>query len=422
MIYLDNAATTPVRPEALEAMLPYFDTKFGNASTVYALGHESREALKGSREKVASVLHAKASEVYFTSGGSESDNWALKSVFELRRADFAHPHIITSVIEHHAVLNACRGLESQGAEVTYLPVDAEGFVDPDEVEKNIRPETVLISVMMANNEIGTIQPIREIGEIAHRHHILFHTDSVQAFGQIPIDVQSMDIDLLSASSHKLGGPKGVGMLYIRDGISLPSLIHGGSQESGRRAGTENIPGIVGFAAAAQRALEHMDEQMQREAFLRDCMIREIRGTIPGCTLNGPDPLQAESEKPGSEGSGPEGTGSEKNGSEGTGSERSGFDWLGFQGKRLPGNVNFSFDGIESEELLVLLDKDGVCASSGSACSAGSVQPSHVLKAIGKSDAQAHSAVHFSIGILNTEDEIRTAVELLREDIEKLRAF
>ena len=227
---------------------------------------------------------------------------------------------------------------------------------------------------------------------------------------------------MSASSHKLGGPKGVGMLYIRDGISLPSLIHGGSQESGRRAGTENIPGIVGFAAAAQRALEHMDEQMQREAFLRDCMIREIRGTIPGCTLNGPDPLQAESEKPGSEGSGPEGTGSEKNGSEGTGSERSGFDWLGFQGKRLPGNVNFSFDGIESEELLVLLDKDGVCASSGSACSAGSVQPSHVLKAIGKSDAQAHSAVRFSIGILNTEDEIRTAVELLREDIEKLRAF
>ena len=385
MIYLDNAATTPVRPEVLEAMLPYFNVQFGNASTVYRLGHQSREALRGSREKIASLIHAKETEIFFTSGGSESDNWALKGIFESRKADFAHPHIITTSIEHHAVLETCRWRETQGAEITYLPVNEEGLIDPAEAEKNIRPETVLISVMMANNEIGTIQPVREIGEIAHRHHILFHTDAVQTFGQIPIDVEKMNIDLLSASSHKLGGPKGVGMLYVKEGVCLPPMIHGGSQERGERAGTENIPGIVGFARAAEAAGSGMEEQMTRESNLRDRMIRQIQTSIPGCTLNGPDPLHP-----------------------------------GAGRKRLPGNVNFCFDGIESEELLVLLDKDDICASSGSACSAGSVKPSHVLKAIGRDDRKARSAVRFSIGTYNTWSEIETALHVLKEDVENLR--
>lgn len=414
MIYLDNAATTRPLPEVVEAMLPYFSDLYGNASTVYELGQKARSRLMRFRKTLADLIGAECDEIYFTSGGSESDNWALRGACELWQSTklslldaagnaasepghrhsapehespvSAHPHIITSKIEHEAVLATCRWLEKQGIEVTYLETDREGFIDPSDVEAAIRPNTAIISVMTANNEIGTIEPISEIGRIAHEHGVLFHTDAVQAFGQIPLDVGSMNIDLLSASSHKLYGPKGIGLLYIRKGILFPPLIFGGGQERGRRAGTENLPGAAGFANAAENAQRNMDARMKKESQLRDRMIHLIRENIPDVSLNGPEPSD----------SGP-------------------F-------RRLPGNVNFCFHGVEGEALLTLLDMQGICASSGSACSSGSLDPSHVLLATGRSHVQARSAVRFSIGVCNTEEDIVKTVQILARDVEKLRSY
>ncbi len=389
MIYLDNAATTRPLPEAVDAMLPYFSECYGNASAVYELGQKSRARLMRCRRTLAGLIGADRDEIYFTSGGSESDNWALKGVCEMwqKEQERKHAagkvlHIITTKIEHHAVLHACEWLQERDVQVTYLDVDREGFVDPADVEAAIRDNTALISVMTANNEIGTIEPVAEIGRIAHEHGILFHTDAVQALGQIPMNVEEMNIDLLSGSSHKLYGPKGIGLMYIRKKVLLPPLICGGGQERGRRAGTENLPGAAGFARAAEEAEAKMQERIQRESGLRDQMIRLIREQIPGALLNGP---------------------------------KAGQD-------RLPGNVNFCFDGIEGEALLTLLDMHGVCASSGSACSSGSLDPSHVLLAVGRSHIEARSAVRFSIGAYNTEEEIVKTVKILGADIQKLRSY
>lgn len=410
MIYLDNAATTQMLPEAVEAMTPYFRDFYGNASTLYELGQRSHAKLNRCRKSLGNLIGAGRDEIYFTSGGSESDNWALKGICDLwlsarrnssspentsRPAGAADvPHIITTKIEHHAVLNTCGWLAEHGAEVTYLDVDEEGFVDPADIEAAILPNTALISVMMANNEAGTIEPVAEIGKIAHKRGIFFHTDAVQAFGQIPVNVDEMNIDLLSASSHKLYGPKGAGLLYIRRGILLPSLIHGGGQERGRRAGTENLPGIAGFAKAAEIAGEAMQERMERESRLRDLMVHLIFQQIKGVSLNGPAVS----------------------------------DDMAKSGKvfrpsgRLPGNVNIAFAGIDGEALLTLLDMDGVCASSGSACSSGSLDPSHVLLAMGRDHASARSSVRFSIGAYNTEEEIVKTVKILARDVEKLRQY
>lgn len=383
MIYLDNAATTRTLPEAVKAMEPFLNELYGNASAVYGPGQQSRAFLMKFRRDLADLCGADRDEIFFTSGGSESDNWALEGAVRLFRKKNPGkvPHIITTKIEHHAVLKTAGWLEECGAEVTYLDVDKEGFVRPEDVEGAIRDNTALISVMMANNEIGTIEPVSEIGRIARQHAILFHTDAVQAFGQIPVDVRAMNIDMLSASSHKLYGPKGAGLLYIRKGILLPSLIHGGGQERGRRAGTENLPGIAGFAKAARAAQRDMEKRMTRETHLRDLMIAQIREKIGGVCLNGPEPSPF----------------------------------------RLPGNVNFAFDDLEGESLLVLLDMEGVCASSGSACSSGSLDPSHVLLAIGKKHNEARSSLRFSIGAFNTEEEIIKTTEILHNAVEKLRA-
>ena len=323
MIYLDNAATTKVADSVVDAMLPYFKEYYGNASSIYQLGAKSKEALDESREYIAGTLGAKTNEIYFTAGGSESDNWAIKATADAYARK--GKHIITSAIEHHAVLHTCEYLEKHGYEVTYVGVDENGVIKLDELKAAIRPDTILISVMFANNEIGTIQPIKEIGEIAKEHDILFHTDAVQAYAQVPINVDEMHIDMLSASGHKLNGPKGIGFLYIRKGIKIRSFVHGGQQERGRRAGTENIPGIVGLAAAAKRSFSMLEEKMKKEIELRDYLISRIEAEIPYCRLNGD------------------------------------------RKKRLPNNVNFSFQFIEGESMLILLDSKGIAASSGSAC-------------------------------------------------------
>ena len=378
MIYLDNAATTKVADSVVDAMLPYFKEYYGNASSIYQLGAKSKEALDESREYIAGTLGAKTNEIYFTAGGSESDNWAIKATADAYARK--GKHIITSAIEHHAVLHTCEYLEKHGYEVTYVGVDENGVIKLDELKAAIRPDTILISVMFANNEIGTIHPIKEIGEIAKEHDILFHTDAVQAYAQVPINVDEMHIDMLSASGHKLNGPKGIGFLYIRKGIKIRSFVHGGQQERGRRAGTENIPGIVGLAAAAKRSFSMLEEKMQKEIELRDYLISRIEAEIPYCRLNGD------------------------------------------RKKRLPNNVNFSFQFIEGESMLILLDSKGIAASSGSACTSGSLDPSHVLLAIGLPHEIAHGSLRLTLSEENTKEEMDYVVEQLTAILERLRSM
>ena len=376
LIYLDHAATTAVHPDVLKEMLPYFTDKFGNPSSVYGFAANNKNKLTEARETIAGALGAKSEEIYFTAGGSESDNWALKCTAEAYGVHGGH--IITTKIEHHAILHTCKYLQNRGYDVTYLDVDENGLVDLNTLEAAIRPDTFLISIMFANNEIGPIEPIKEIGEIAHRHGILFHTDAVQAFGQIPIHVDEMNIDMLSASGHKFNGPKGIGFLYIKKGLKLKSFIHGGQQERGRRAGTENVPGIVGIAKACEIAMAEMEERMKKETELRDYLIERILKEIPYTRLNG------------------------------------------YSKKRLPNNVNISFQFVEGESILIMLDMAGICASSGSACTSGSVDPSHVLLAIGLPHEIAHGSLRLTIGYENTKEEMDTVVDNLKRIITNLR--
>lgn len=376
MIYLDNAATTKTAPEVVEAMLPYFGEAYGNPSAIYSLGSAGKKAVNEAKRSIAKLINAGQEEIYFTAGGTEADNWALKAVAESYGEKGRH--IITTKIEHHAVLHTCGYLEKKGFEVTYLDVDQDGLVDLEELKAAIRPDTILISVMYANNEIGTIEPIGEIGAIARERGILFHTDAVQAFGQVPLDVEALKVDMLSASAHKVNGPKGVGMLYIRAGLKLRSFIHGGAQERNRRAGTENVPGIVGFGAAAARAMKLMEEKGRKERELREYLIRSIEKQIPYCRLNG------------------------------------------HRERRLPGNVNFSFQFIEGESLLIMLDMKGICASSGSACTSGSLDPSHVLLAIGLKHEEAHGSLRMTLSEDNTVEELDEVVEALKAIVGRLR--
>lgn len=377
LIYLDNAATTKTAPEVVEAMLPYFTEYYGNPSSVYDFAANSKEAVTNARSCIAEVINAKTEEIYFTAGGSESDNWALKAAFEAYKGK--GNHIITTKIEHHAILHTCEYLEKvRGAKVTYLDVDENGIVRLEDLEKAITPETILISVMFANNEIGSIQPIKEIGMIAREHGILFHTDAVQAFCQVPIDVDEYHIDMLSSSAHKINGPKGIGFLYIRKGVKIRSFVHGGAQERKRRAGTENVPGIVGYGAAADRAEKTMKERTAKETELRDYLINRITTEIPYVKLNG-DPV-----------------------------------------KRLPNNVNVSFQFIEGESLLLMLDGCGICGSSGSACTSGSLDPSHVLLAIGLPHEIAHGSLRLTLSEETTREELDYTVDKLKEIVQNLR--
>lgn len=377
-VYLDNAATTKTAPEVVDAMLPYFTENYGNPSSVYSFASKNKEVIAKQREIIAEVLGAASNEIYFTAGGSEADNWALKATAEAYK-DKGN-HIITTKIEHHAVLHTAEYLEKHGFEVTYLDVDENGIVKLDELKKAIRPTTILISVMFANNEIGTIQPIKEIGEIAKEHGILFHTDAVQAFGQIPVNVDECHIDMLSASGHKLNGPKGIGFLYIRRGVKIRSFVHGGAQERKRRAGTENVPGIVGFGTAVKRAADTMKARTDKEIELRDYMIERISSEIPYARLNGDAK------------------------------------------KRLPNNVNFSFRFIEGESLLIMLDMKGICASSGSACTSGSLDPSHVLLAIGLPHEIAHGSVRMTLSEETTKDDVDYVIDNLKEIVSRLRSM
>jgi cysteine desulfurase len=376
MIYLDNAATTKTAPEVVDAMLPYFSEYYGNASTIYSLGAESKKAMDHARQTIADSLGAKPEEIYFTAGGSESDNWALKATAEAYASK--GKHIITTKIEHHAILHTCEYLEKRGFEITYLNVDRDGLISLDELKAAIRPDTILISVMFANNEIGTIEPIAEIGEIAKEHGVLFHTDAVQAYAQVPINVDEMHIDMLSASGHKLNGPKGIGFLYIRKGVKIRSFVHGGAQERSRRAGTENIPGIVGLGAAVERAMRIMDSKTQREIELRDYLIGRLENEIPHCWLNG------------------------------------------HRTKRLPNNINFSFLFIEGESMLIMLDMKGICASSGSACTSGSLDPSHVLLAIGLKHEEAHGSLRLTLSEDSTKEEMDIVAEEVKKIVQRLR--
>lgn len=378
LIYLDNAATTKTAAEVVDAMLPYFTEQYGNPSSIYSLGRTGKEAVTKARETIARSLGARSDEIYFTAGGSEADNWAIKAVAEAYGEK--GKHIITSAIEHHAVLHTCRYLEKHGFEVTYVGVDEQGILKLDELKAAIRPDTILISVMFANNEIGTLQPIEEIGEIAGRHGILFHTDAVQAYGQLPIDVDRYHIDMLSASGHKLNGPKGIGFLYIRKGLRIRSFVHGGAQERARRAGTENVPGIVGIGAAAGRAFRIMEEKTAKETELRDYLIDRIEQEVPYCRLNGDRRL------------------------------------------RLPNNVNFSFRFVEGESLLMMLDMEGICASSGSACTSGSLDPSHVLLAIGLPHEIAHGSLRLTLSEENTKEQMDMVVSAVKRIVERLRAM
>ena len=378
LIYLDNAATTKTAPEVVEAMLPYFTEHFGNPSSVYGFAAANKEVITRQREIIADTLGAKSNEIYFTAGGRESDNWALIATAEAYASK--GKHLITSKIEHHAILHTCEYLEKKGFEVTYLDVDENGIVDLEQLKSAIREDTILISIMYANNEIGTIQPIREIGAIAHEHGILFHTDAVQAFGQVPINVDEDQIDMLSASGHKLNGPKGIGFLYIRKGVKIRSFIHGGAQERRRRAGTENVPGIVGFGKAVERAVSTMEARTKKERELRDYLIERIEKEIPYCRLNG---------------------------------DRT---------KRLPNNVNFSFRFIEGESLLIMLDMKGICASSGSACTSGSLDPSHVLLAIGLPHEIAHGSLRMTLSEETTKEDLDYVVENLKEIVSNLRSM
>ena len=376
MIYLDNAATTKTAPEVVDAMLPYFSEYYGNASAIYSLGAESKKAMDHARQTIADSLGAKPEEIYFTAGGSESDNWALKATAEAYASK--GKHIITTKIEHHAILHTCEYLEKRGFEITYLNVDRDGLISLDELKAAIRPDTILISVMFANNEIGTIEPIAEIGEIAKEHGVLFHTDAVQAYAQVPINVDEMHIDMLSASGHKLNGPKGIGFLYIRKGVKIRSFVHGGAQERSRRAGTENIPGIVGLGAAVERAMRIMDTKTRKESELRDYLIGRLENEIPHCWLNG------------------------------------------HRTKRLPNNINFSFLFIEGESMLIMLDMKGICASSGSACTSGSLDPSHVLLAIGLKHEEAHGSLRLTLSEESTKEEMDIVAEEVKKIVQRLR--
>lgn len=375
-IYFDHAATTAMNPQVVEAMVPYFTENFGNPSSIYEIARKNKQALDESRDKIAKLLGADPKEIYFTSGGTESDNWAIKGIADAYRNK--GNHIITSAIEHHAVLHTCEYLESKGYEVTYLPVNEFGQVDPQDVLKAIKDNTILISIMYANNEIGTIQPIEEIGKIAREKGIVFHTDAVQAVGHIPIDVKKANVDLLSLSGHKFHGPKGVGVLYIRKGIKIKPLLHGGAQERGRRGGTENVPGIVGVAKALELAVENMEENNKKMIELRDYIIKGISSKIDHVKLNG-HPTD-----------------------------------------RLPNNINFTFDFIEGESLLLLLDMKGIYASSGSACTSGSLDPSHVLLAIGLPHERAHGSLRITLGDENTKEEADYLLEVLPPIVQRLR--
>lgn len=377
-IYLDNAATTRVRPEVVDAMLPYFTELYGNPSSVYEFASQNKSAVDKARDVIAKSLGTDAKDIYFTAGGSESDNWALKATCEAYK-DKGN-HIITSKIEHHAILHTCDYLEKNGFEVTYVDVDENGIIKLDELKKAIRPTTILISVMFANNEIGSIQPVKEIGAIAKEHGILFHTDAVQAYGQVPIDVNEMNIDMLSASGHKLNGPKGIGFLYIRKGLKLRSFVHGGAQERRRRAGTENVPGIIGLGKAAEIAMATMAERMAYETKLRDLLIDRVLAEVPYIRLNGD------------------------------------------RHNRLPNNANFSFQFIEGESLLIMLDMQDICGSSGSACTSGSLDPSHVLLAIGLPHEIAHGSLRLTLSHETTEEEIKYTVEKVKEIVAKLRSM
>jgi len=375
LVYMDNAATTRVRKEVLEELLPFYNDEYGNPSTVYSLAKAPKAALDLARRRVGRLINAKPEEIFFTGSGTESDNWAIIGAARARAAKGRH--IITSAIEHHAVLHTCQFLEKSGYEVTYLPVNGAGIVSPEDAAKAVRPDTVLITVMFANNEIGTLQPIREIGAIAREKGILFHTDAVQALGHIPIDVTAMNIDMLSASAHKLYAPKGVGMLYVRKGVKIDNLLNGGAQERGKRPSTENVAGIAAFGKAAELAMGEMDGESNRLAALRDRLTRGLL-EIPHTRLNG-DPV-----------------------------------------KRLPSNVNVSFEFIEGEGILLHLDMNGICASSGSACTSGSLDPSHVLLALGLVHEKAHGSIRFSLGMFNTEDDVDAVLAVLPGIVQKLR--
>ena len=376
LIYMDNAATTPVKPEVLDAMLPYFTEKFGNPSSIYSISSENKKAITDAREVIAKTINTTPENIYFTAGGSESDNWALKATADAYASK--GKHIITTKIEHHAILHTCEYLETKGFEITYLDVDENGLVKMDELTAAIRPDTILISVMFANNEIGTIEPIAEIGKIAHEHGVLFHTDAVQAYTQVPIDVEAMNIDMMSTSGHKINGPKGIGFLYIRKGVKIKSFIHGGAQERHRRAGTENVTGIIGLAKAAEIATANMKERTAEEIKVRDHLIERIEKEIPYAKLNGD------------------------------------------RVKRLPNNVNFSFQFVEGESMLILLDSKGICASSGSACTSGSLDPSHVLLAIGLPHEIAHGSLRLTISDQITMEDADYVVDNLKEIVNHLR--
>ena len=377
-IYLDNAATTKTRPEVVEAMLPYFTEYYGNPSSVYEFATPSKKAIAEARETIAKSLGAKTNEIYFTAGGSESDNWAIKATAEAYESK--GKHIITSKIEHHAVLHTCEYLEKRGFEITYLDVDENGTVKLDELKKAIRPDTILISIMFANNEIGTIQPINEIGEIAKEHGIIFHTDAVQAYAHVPINVDEYHIDMLSVSGHKFNGPKGIGFLYIRTGLKLRSFIHGGSQERKRRGGTENVPGIVGMGKAVEIAMANLAERTAYEVELRDYLINRVLSEVPYVRLNG------------------------------------------HRTNRLPNNANFAFQFIEGESLLIMLDMQGICGSSGSACTSGSLDPSHVLLAIGLPHEIAHGSLRLTLSEETTKEDIDFTVDEIKKIVEKLRSM
>jgi len=378
LIYLDNAATTAVKPEVFEAMKPYFLENYSNPNSVYTFAQQGKKALDEAREAIAALIGAKANEIYFTGGGSESDNWAVKGIAEASASK--GKHMITTKIEHHALLHTCEYLEKKGCEVTYLDVDEYGMVRLDELEQAIRPDTVLISIMFANNEIGTVEPVREIGAIAKKHGIPFHTDAVQAFGHLPLNVDEMNIDMLSASAHKFHGPKGVGFLYIRNGVKPATLIHGGAQERARRAGTSNVPGIVGMAEAARLAVRDMEENSRKISEIRNHLIERVLNEIPFSRLNG------------------------------------------HREQRLANNVNFCFRFIEGESLLIMLDQKGICASSGSACTSGSLDPSHVLLAIGLPHEIAHGSLRLSLSEENTMEEADYVADCLKTIVERLRSM
>lgn len=375
---MDNAATTPVKPEVLDAMLPYFTEKFGNPSSIYSISSQNKKDITTARETIAKAINTDTANIYFTAGGSESDNWALKATAEAY-ADKGR-HIITSKIEHHAILHTCDYLEKRGYEITYIDVDENGIVDLKQLKEAIRPDTILISIMFANNEIGTIEPIAEIGKIAKEHGVLFHTDAVQAFTQVPIDVEEMNIDMLSVSGHKINGPKGIGFLYIRKGVKIRSFVHGGAQERSRRAGTENVPGIIGLAKATEIAVGNMKERTAKEIEVRNHIIERVMNEIPYTRLNGD------------------------------------------RERRLPNNINFSFQFIEGESMLIMLDSFGICASSGSACTSGALDPSHVLLAIGLPHEIAHGSLRLTISEDTTMEDADFVVDKLKGIVERLRSM